>query len=316
MGSRDDVSPRGLTNLVLILLVALGWGLLGPGSKVLFAAEPGVFDGFTVATARAAWTLPVFLIGLGVLWRLGPPQLDARRWLAVVAAGLLFGIGITVLFSVAAQHTSVAHISFLIGFSPVTNTVAAAIVFRTRLHRRDWTALTLGVLGVTLLALAHSNDHAGMLGDALMLGWLAGFAVYACILRYVGARVNATMLMCLIGTISMGSLLVIGAMLGWGGAIAHVGDSAPIAWWFFGEVVVGSTLVAQTAYAAAVRRMGVAMATIGAEYTALAIGVVASLVAHEPWTPLTVIAGLIFCAALAATFAPIPWLVTPQRRTV
>ena len=61
------------------------------------------------------------------------------------------------------------------------------------------------------------------------------------------------------------------------------------------------------------RRMGIALATIGAEYTALAIGIAASLAVHEPWTPLTVVAGALLCCALAATFAPIPWLVTPAR---
>jgi len=309
------VSPRAATNLVLIVLIALGWGLLGPGSKVLFAAEPRVFDGFSVAVARAAWCLPIFVIGLGVAWRLERPRLDARRWLALIGAGLLFGIGITVLFSVAAQHTSVAHISFLIGLSPVTNTVAAAIAFRVRLHRRDVTALVLGILGVALLAFTHSNDRAAFFGDLLMVGWLVAFAIYACALRYVGARVNTMFLICTIGVVSMASLLAAGAALGWMRAIDRVNDTPAIAGWFFGEVVLGSTLIAQPAYAAAVRRMGVALATIGAEYTALAIGIAASLAMHEPWTPLTVVAGTLLCGALTVTFAPIPWLATPERRT-
>ncbi len=308
------MSARAVTNLVLIVLIALGWGLLGPGSKVLFAAEPGVFDGFTVAVARAAWCLPIFLIGLGVAWRLERPQLDARRWLALIGAGVLFGVAITVLFSVAAQHTSVAHISFLIGLSPVTNTVAAALAFHTRLHRRDWTALVLGVFGVSLLSLTHSSDRSGVFGDLLMLAWLAAFAAYAVALRYVGARVNTMFLICTIGVVSMGTLLAAGIALGWTRGIDHVTDSPAIAGWFFGEIVLGSTLIAQPAFAAAVRRMGVALATIGAEYTALAIGIAASLAAHEAWTPLTVVAGAVLCAALTVTFAPIPWLNTPERR--
>ena len=308
------MSPRALTNLVLIVLIALGWGLLGPGSKVLFAAEPGVFDGFSVATARAAWCLPVFLVGLGVAWRLERPRLDASRWIALFGAGVLFGVAITVLFSVAAQHTSIAHISFLIGLSPVTNTVAAALAFRTRLHRRDVTALVLGVAGVSVLAATHSNDRAAFFGDLLMVAWLVCFAVYACVVRYVGARVNTMFLICTIGVVSMATLLVVGTALGWTGGIAHVADNPPVAWWFFGEVVLGSTLIAQPAYAAAVRRMGIALATIGAEYLALAIGIAASLAAHEAWTVLTIVAGVLLCGALTATFAPIPWLVTPGSR--
>ncbi|HEY6237369.1 MAG TPA: DMT family transporter [Candidatus Elarobacter sp.] len=297
--------PRSAQNVVFILLIGLGWGLLGPGSKVLFAAEPGTFDGITVAVARAAWALPICVIALGVAWRFASPRLDARRWLAVVAAGVLFGPFITVIFSVAAQHTSVAHISFLIGLAPVTNTALAALVFRTALDRRAVIALVLGIVGVALLAATHSGDKSAFLGDVLMIFWLIGFAVYACFLRYVGVRIKPPMLMCLVGTIAMAALLGPGIALGYGGAIGHVADTPSIAWWFFGEVLLGSTLIAQPAFAAAVRRLGVALATIGAEYTALAVGVVASLVAHEAWTPLTVAGGLILCCALAVTFVPL-----------
>ncbi|BDE08206.1 hypothetical protein WPS_34820 [Vulcanimicrobium alpinum] len=303
---------RAVTGLVLVVVVGVGWGLLAPASKVLFAS-PG-FDGLSLAVARAAWALPIYLLALSVTWRLDPPRLDAGRWAAVIAAGLIFGLLITTLFSVASAHTSVAHISFLVGMSPVTNTAAAAVVFRIALGRREWTALVLGIVGVALLALTHANDRAGIFGDALMVAWLACFAAYACALRYVGARVSTRLLMSMMGVVAMGSLLIAGALAGAGGAIAHVADSAPVAWWFFGEVVLGSMIVGQTAFAAAIRRMGVATATIGAEYTALAVGVIASLGAHERWTPLTVVAGAIFCCALAATFAPIPWLTATERR--
>jgi drug/metabolite transporter (DMT)-like permease len=300
------VSPRSAQNVLFIGLVGLGWGLLGPASKVLFAVGPGVFDGITLAVARSAWALPVFLLAAAAGWRVAAPRLDARRWAAVIAAGLIFGLVITVVFSVAAQHTSVAHISFLIGLSPVTNTALAALVFRTVLDRRAIAALVLGVAGVSLLAASHSANGTALVGDLLMVVWLLAFAVYACLVRYVGTRVHPLMLMSLVGTIAMATLLVPGLALGYGGAIAHAADTPSIGWWFFGEVVFGSTLVAPTAYAAAVRRLGVAVATIGAEYTALAVGIAASLAAREAWTPLTVVAGVILCGALAVTFAPSP----------
>jgi drug/metabolite transporter (DMT)-like permease len=306
--------PRSVQNVVFILLIGLGWGLLGPASKALFAAEPATFDGITVAVARAAWALPLCLVALAVAWRLAPPRLDARRWLAVVMASVLFGPFITVIFSVAAQHTSVAHISFLIGLSPVTNTALAALVFRTALDRRATVALVLGVVGAALLAATHSSDKSAFFGDLLMVFWLIAFAVYACFLRFVGVRIKPPVLMSLVGTIAMAALLIPGLALGYGGAITHVADSPPVAWWFFGEVLLGSTLIAQPAYAAAVRRLGVAVATIGAEYTALAVGVAMSLSMHEPWTPLTVLGGLVLCAALAATFVPVPGLVARASR--
>jgi len=307
--------PRSAQNVVFVLLTGLGWGLLGPASKVLYAAGPGVWDGVTVSVARAAWALPIFLFALATSWRVSPPRLDAKRWAAVVAAGLVFGLVVSVVFTIAAQYTSVAHISFLVGFAPVTTTAIAALVFRTALDRRQWTALTLGVIGVAILAATHSSDKSALLGDILMVVWLAAFAAYACLLRVVGTRMNGVMTMSLVGTISMAVLLVPGIALGHGGAIAHVTDTPAIGWWFFGEVLFGSTLIAQTTYAAAVRRLGVSVATIGAEYTALAVGVAMSLALHESWTALTVVGGLVLCCALAATFVPIPWLGTePARR--
>lgn len=307
--------PRSVQNVVFVLLTGLGWGLLGPASKVLYATEPSVWNGITVSVARAAWALPIFLFALAAAWRISPPRLDAKRWAAVIAAGLIFGLVVSVVFTIAAQYTSVAHISFLVGFSPVTNTAIAALVFRTALDRRQWTALALGVIGVGMLALTHSSDKSAFLGDVLMVVWLAAFAAYACLLRVVGTRMNGVMTMSLVGTISMASLLLPGALLGYGGAIAHAADTPTISWWFFGEVLLGSTLIAQTTFAAAVRRLGVSVATIGAEYTALAVGVAMSLALHESWTVLTVIGGLVLCCALAATFVPIPWLAAgPARR--
>ncbi len=300
--------PRALQNAVFIAVTGLGWGLLGPASKFVYAAEPGVFDGVTVSIARAAWVLPIFLFALATAWRISPPRLDARRWTAIVAAGLIFGLLISVVFTVAAQYTSVAHISFLIGLSPVINTAAAALAFRTALDRRQWIALTLGLIGVAMLAATHSGARSALLGDGLMVLWLSAFAAYACLLRVVGARMNGVMTMCLVGTISMSVLLVVGVAAGKGGAIAHAFDTPAIAWWFFGEIAIGSTVVAQTTFAAAIRRLGVSVATIGVEYTALAVGVAMSRLMHEAWAALTVLGGLVLCAALAVTFVPLPWL--------
>jgi drug/metabolite transporter (DMT)-like permease len=278
----------------------------------MFSGEPAIFNGTTLAVARAVWSLPIFLLGAVVFWRTAPPRLSRRQWLALVAAGIVFGPGNTLLFSIGAQHTSVAHISFIVGVSPVTNTALAALVFRTGLDRRARIALSLGVLGVVLLAVTQRNDSAGLFGDAIMLLWLSAFAAYASLLRAIGPALDSRLTMCLVGAVALPALFVPGLALGYGGAVAHVADTPVLGGWFFGEIVIGAMVIGQTAYAAAVRRLGVAVATIGSEYFALAVGVVASLAIHERWNPLTVVAGAIFCCALAATFAPIPALDEPR----
>jgi len=301
---------------IFVVVVGVGWGLLAPATKAMFAADPAAFDGTSVAVARAAWSLPAFVVMLGATLAFERPRLDARRWIAVVAAGICFGLGISTVFSIAAQHTSVAHIAFLIGTSPVTNSLVAALVFRLPIGLRQRIALALGVAGVALLASAQTGGRSGIVGDALMLVWLAAFAVYAVLLRYVGPRVSSLFTMSVVGVIAMGTVAGLAAVAAPEAlrGVPHVLATPAAGGWFFGEIVLGSNVFAQTAYARAVRRLGVSVATIGAQYTALAVGITASIVSHEAWTIVTVFAGLILCGALAVTFVPAParWVRAPQ----
>jgi drug/metabolite transporter (DMT)-like permease len=298
---------RGAFDAALVVAVGIGWGLLAPATKALFLATPPAFDGVTVAVARAVWAFPPFLIAAAVLALRERPRLSAKRWLAIAAAGVAFGLGVTLVFSVAAAHTSISHLSFLIGTSPVTNSAAAAFAFRIALGRRERAALALGILGVGLLAASHTGGAAGLYGDSLMLLWLAAFAMYAVLLRYIGPGVSSWFTMSAVGVVSMAAVMLAGlAIPGAFRGVPHVLDSPSSAAWFFGEVLIGSTFIGQTAYAIAVRRFGVAIATIGAEYTALTVGITASIVWHEAWSPLTVVAGLILIGALATTFVRLP----------
>jgi drug/metabolite transporter (DMT)-like permease len=298
---------RGAFDAALVVTVGVCWGLLAPATKALFAADPAAFDGVSVAVARAAWGLPVFAAAALVLALRERPRLAARRWLAIAGAGVVFGLGITLTFSIAAAHTSIAHISFLIGTSPVTNSAAAALAFRLPLGRRERLALALGVVGVGLLAASRTGGTATMFGDGLMLVWLAGFALYAVLLRFVGPGVSSTFTMSAVGAVALAALVLAGlAIPGAFRGVAHVTDAPSSAAWFFGEILIGSTFVGQTFYAIAVRRFGVAVATIGAEYTALAVGIATSILFREAWSVLTAVAGLILMGALAVTFVPLP----------
>jgi drug/metabolite transporter (DMT)-like permease len=301
------MTRRGAVDAAMVIAVGIGWGLLAPATKALFLATPAAFDGVTVAIARAVWAFPVFLIAAVWLMLRERPQLPIERWLAIAGAGIAFGIGITFVFSIAAAHTSISHLSFLIGTSPVTNSAAAALAFRIPLGRRERTALVLGIVGVALLAASHTGGSAGLFGDSLMLVWLAAFAVYAVLLRYVGSAVSALFTMSVVGVVSMAVVVLVGlAIPGALRGVPHVLDSPSSAAWFFGEVLLGSTFIGQTAYAYAVQRFGVSIATIGAEYTALTVGITASLAWHESWSPLTVMAGLILIGALGVTFVRLP----------
>ena len=301
------MTRRGAFDAALVVAVGIGWGLLGPATKALFLADSRVFDGVSVAVARAVWSLPVFLIVGAALWWRERPQLQRSRGLAIVGGGFAYGIGITFVFSIAAAHTSIAHLSFLIGTSPVTNSAAAALVFRLPVTWREKTALVLGIIGVSLLAAAHSGGTPTLFGDALMLLWLASFAVYAVLLRFVGPGISATLTMCGVGVVATLAVLAAGlAVPDAFRAVPHVTDSPSTAAWFIVEILIGATFIGQTGYAIAVKRFGVSIATIGAEYTALAVGITTSIVWHEAWSPLTAVAGAILMCALAVTFVRLP----------
>jgi drug/metabolite transporter (DMT)-like permease len=301
------VKPKAnALDILSVVIVGVGWGLLAPANKAVFATDPGVLDGIAVAIARGVFALPLFVVMFAFAALRERPRLAARRWLAIAGAGLCFGLGITITFSIASQHTSIAHISFIIGSSPVTNSLAAALAFRLPIDRRSRIALVLGVLGVGLLAASQTGGTAGLFGDALMMLWLASFALYAVLLRCVGPGVSSTFTMSAVGVVAMASVVIVGAFMPAAlAASIHVVNAPVSIGWFFGEIVIGSTLIAQTAYARSVRRLGVAVATIGAEYTALAVGITASILAHEAWSVVTVVAGALLVAALATTFAPV-----------
>ncbi len=299
------MSAARALHVALIVVTGVGWGLLAPATKALFVEVPGAFDGFSVAAARGAWALPVYAVILAWTWTRERPRPSARQWAALAGAGLTFGLGITVLFAVAAMYTSIAHLSFLIGSSPVTNSVAAALAFRLPISRRQQIALALGVAGVALLAATRTGGSAGLFGDGLMIVWLICFAAYAVLLRYGGAGLSSLFAMGVVGVVSMAAVTIASAALpGALRGVAHVADTPAAAGWFFGEVVLGSGVIAQITYAAAVRRFGVSIATIGVEYTALVTGVTYSLFVREPWSWLTVVAGALLILALAVTFAP------------
>jgi drug/metabolite transporter (DMT)-like permease len=301
------MTRRGAFDAALVVAVGAGWGLLGPATKALFLADPPAFDGISVAVARAVWCLPVFLILGGVLWLRERPRVPARQWAAIGGCGVAFGIGISYVFSIAAMHTSISHLSFLIGTSPVTNSAAAALAFRLPLGVREKIALALGVCGVGALAASHSGGSATLFGDSLMLLWLASFAVYAVLLRSIGGGLSSTLTMCCIGIVATLAVIAAGAFTpGAFRGVAHTAGSWSVALWFFGEIVLGATLIGQIGYVISVKRFGVSVATIGAEYTALTAGISASVIWHEPWSWLTIVAGAILIAALGVTFVRVP----------
>jgi len=295
----------GAITVGLVALTGLGWGLLGPASKLLFNADPTVFDGVTVTIARATWALPFFLFSLVLAWQFERPIFDPRTIATFVGIAVAFATYF-VLFSIAAQHTSLAHLAFLSGLAPPVNSTLAALVLRARLDATRRTALVVGVLGVALLALTRPSDGSSAIGDGLMVLWLLDFAVYAILVRGVSTRYGMVFISALVGSLGTLVLTALGIALGAGRGIAHVTDTPAIGAAFFGEIVVLSALVSPLTFNFAIRRAGVVVATSGAEYIVVGVGIIASLAFfHEHWQPLLGLAGALLLASLVLTFLPV-----------
>jgi len=279
--------------------------LLAPFFKLIFASDPGTFDGISLAVARAVWTLPFMAFLLATAWMLERPTFDRRSLIAFGALGVIFGPAFMGIYSVATQHTSVSHVAFLVGLAPASSSALAAIVFRKPLDRVRKVALGLGVCGVALLAFTKSGNGSSLHGDGLLVVWLGMFAIYSSVLHSVLTRYRLLFTIALSGVIGTLLVTIIGIAIGKGGAIAHVAQTSQVSWLFFAGVVVLSTLIAPITFAQAVRTAGVAVATSAAEYIAIGIGLGFSIaVLHETWQPLLTLAGLAMLASLALTFAP------------
>jgi len=271
--------------------------LLAPFFKLIFASDPGTFDGISLAVARAMWTLPFMAFLLATAWMLERPTFDRRSLIAFGVLGVIFGPAFMGIYSVATQHTSVSHVAFLVGLAPA--------VFRKPLDRVRKVALALGVCGVALLTFTKSGNGSSLYGDGLLVVWLGMFAIYSSVLHSVLTRYRLLFTMSLSGVIGTLLVTIVGIAIGKGGAIAHVAQTSQVSWLFFAGVVVLSTLIAPITFAQAVRTAGVAVATSAAEYIAIGIGLGFSIaVLHETWQPLLTLAGLAMLASLALTFAP------------
>ena len=306
--------PRSVQNVVFIALVGLGWGLLGPGSKVVVRGRAR--DVRRDHLGRRARRVGAPRVSLS-RWRrvaVAPPRLDAKRWAGVVAAGRrLRARDLGRVHGRRAVHVGRAH---LVSDRPLAgdNTALAALVFRTRARPPRSRSRWCSASSASRFSRSRAAPAARRSRRPVMVVWLLSFAVYACLLRVRRHAHERVMTMCAGRHDLDGVVLVPG--LRWAKAArsrtrptrrrSPAGSSA--------RSSLGSTLVAQTAFAAAVRRLGVSAATIGAEYTALAVGVACRWCCTSRGPALTVVGGLVLCARWRPRSFPSAWLGTREAR--
>ncbi|TAM78448.1 DMT family transporter [bacterium] len=293
----------------LVVVAGLAWGLNAPVSKVLYAAAGGsLFDGVTLVVARGFWSLPLFAVAALAVWPRGRSIVPLDAW-RLAWLGLLFGPGLTGLYAVASQWTSAAHVVLISGLTPPATALLESMVRRKPLRGRAWLSIACGVGGVAVLSATRSSHGSTPQGDALMIAWIAIYALFALGTRELTARYPSAFVS--VASTGLGSVIVtvVGMAAGVGGAIAHPFATPQVAWAFFGEMVVALGLIGPIANVMAIRRSNATIATTGGLYAAVATGLIAAVaLVHEQLTPSVLLSGALLAASLALMF------VKPQPR--
>jgi drug/metabolite transporter (DMT)-like permease len=306
MTVRNSTALRTTFAVLAIFSAAVFWGGNAVASKILYQPGGAHFDAPGLFVARAAWSLPLFLL-IAFLARPRRPPTRAD-WLLLAGTGVAFGPGACGFLALAAQYTSGAHVVLLMSLSPPVTAVIAALVLRERIDAIRVVALSVGIAGALLLTVTRSATGSTIFGDLLELVQVASYSMMFVLTRALGKRYSAFFVSGTYGVIGMGLLVLFGLFTG--RLIPSVAQtlvpSATTAWWFFGEIVIGLTIYGQFAQAFALRYLDAGKTSLISSYGTLIVGVIGAIVLlHESIAPAGFIAGIMLAVGLALALVPV-----------
>jgi chloramphenicol-sensitive protein RarD len=289
--------PQLADGLALALGAYLIWGLLPLYIRLVHAVPP-----FEFVAWRILLTVPV-CVAIVALRRQWPDIVTALRRapvvMALLASALLIGTNwVVYIYAVQGGHVLAASLGYYI--NPLVNVLLGTVFLRERLGGRQWLAVAIAAVGVTLLAWGARE----MLSISLALA--GSFSLYGLVrkLAPVGSLPGLTIETALLAVPAAVYL----ALLASGGTALHFGEDTGL-----------SLLVAGSGVATAVPLLMFALAARRMDYSALgfvqflaptiqfAIGL---LVFHEPLRPLQLACFVLIWAAVAV-FA---WDIVARRR--
>jgi drug/metabolite transporter (DMT)-like permease len=256
-----------------------------------------------LAVARSVWAAPCALLIAAATRPRGRrvARADALRFLA---AALLVGFGLNLLFQVGAQLTSAAHAVLFVGLIPIALAGVEAASFKRPLAPPQRAGLAFGALGAVLVTLGRSGHGASLAGDGVLFVWIGVFAAYTLVTR----KLTQTYPPLFVAALSWGAGFAIIVVVGAASvpaAIAHTFVSPQAAAVVLLGVVAASGIVAPAAHAKAVRTGGIAVATAGSQYASIATGLALSFgVLGESLTPFGIAGALSMLAGLVLTLLP------------
>lgn len=169
-------SGHELRGQIYIALAAVAWSTAGVLQRQLSVDVPTQIGGRAVFAALAV----LAFVAVAERGRV------ISAWRAMGLAGIGFAACIAVAsgaFIVALNHTTVAHVLFILAMSPVLAALLARVLLGEPIAPRTAIAMTIAVAGVTLM-IGAPGGGADLVGDGLSLVMALAFAMAVIIARH------------------------------------------------------------------------------------------------------------------------------------
>jgi drug/metabolite transporter (DMT)-like permease len=179
-GTTSRAVPAARSAHAMLLLMVVIWGINFPIAKAaLSELQPLAFNALRFPLAAATVLLALRLRG-----HTGWP--DRRDRLRVLGLGILGNFFYQQFFIFGLAHTRAGTASVLLAGTPIITALLSAAVGHERVGLRTWLGVIATFLGIAVVVLM-GGDHQGgtptLLGDLLMVGASASWALYT-----VGSR--------------------------------------------------------------------------------------------------------------------------------
>jgi drug/metabolite transporter (DMT)-like permease len=301
----NPAAPRSVASAYFAVLAAAAILGFNPVATKLIYHLPGGLEAWQFVSSRPAWCLPLY-VALAFAFRPRGSVAHADLWKFVVL-GLCYGPGTGGLLPMGLSLTSASHAVLLFALGPPLTAALGAIVLRESLPPLKIVAIVLGIAGAVVVTFARAHAHPSSLeGDLLVTGMVVATAVQALLLRRIAGAYSPFFIAAIYGAI--GSVMLLGVTLPLGGwqyvmLPLHVGGVG--AWLFFGEIVIGVSILAQALQSLALHTLKAALVSALLRYGALLVGTAAAFfMLRERLTIAEIAGGVLLAASVAFTLLP------------
>jgi drug/metabolite transporter (DMT)-like permease len=293
-----------LPAVLAVLATALILGFNPVAMKLLYALPAGMGP-FQFIASRAAWCLVMYAV-VAFAFRPSMP-VHHSDWGKFALLGLCYGPGVGGLLPLGVSRTSATHTVFLYALGPPLTAALGALLLREALPRVKALAMILGVTGAVTVALGGFRGHASsLLGDLLVTGMVMATAVQTLVLRRIKGDYSPLFIAASYGMI--GSIMLLAITLPLGGA-RYIGlplrIDVPGELLFFGEIVIGVSLLAQMFQSRALHTLKAGMVSALVRYGALLTGTISAFfLLGENASSTELVGGLLLAISVGLTLVP------------